>query len=74
MQLAQSLSCTKLIATHDLEMVLELCPRTLLLDSGRVVADGPSREVLGDAALMEAHGLEQPLSLKYGLPRADSRQ
>ena len=74
MQLAQSLSCTKLIATHDLEMVLELCPRTLLLDSGRVVADGPSREVLGDAALMDAHGLEQPLSLKYGLPRADSPQ
>ena len=53
-------------------MVLEVCPRTLLLDAGRVVADGPSREVLGDLALLEGHGLEQPLSLKYGLPRADS--
>jgi cobalt/nickel transport system ATP-binding protein len=73
-QLAQNLNCTKLIATHDLEMVLELCPRTLLLDSGRVVADGPSREILGDSTLMEAHGLEQPLSLKYGLPGADSRR
>ena len=53
MQLAQSLSCTKLIATHDLEMVLELCPRTLLLDSGRVVADGPSRR---GARRCGAHG------------------
>jgi cobalt/nickel transport system ATP-binding protein len=65
--LIQSLDCTKLIATHDLELVLELCPRTILLDAGRVVADGPSREILGDAELMDAHGLEQPLSLRLGL-------
>jgi energy-coupling factor transporter ATP-binding protein EcfA2 len=64
-QLIARLSCTKLIATHDLEMVLELCPRSILLDSGLVVIDGPSRDVLGDLALIEAHGLEQPLSLKY---------
>jgi energy-coupling factor transporter ATP-binding protein EcfA2 len=63
-QLIAHLPCTKLIATHDLEMVLELCPRTVLLDSGRVVADGPSRAVLGDLELIEAHGLELPLSLK----------
>jgi energy-coupling factor transporter ATP-binding protein EcfA2 len=61
--LIRGLACTKLIATHDLEMVLELCPRTVLIDAGRVVADGPSREVLGDARLMDAHGLEPPLSL-----------
>ncbi|MGP0063328.1 MAG: energy-coupling factor ABC transporter ATP-binding protein [Isosphaeraceae bacterium] len=65
--LIQSLECTKLIATHDLEMVLELCPRTILLDTGRVVADGPSREILGDVELMESHGLERPLSLRLGL-------
>ena len=65
--LIQSLDSTKLIATHDLEMVLELCPRTVLLDAGRVVADGPSREILGNAELMDAHGLEQPLSLRLGL-------
>jgi cobalt/nickel transport system ATP-binding protein len=65
-QLIQSLSSTKLIATHDLEMVLELCSRTVLLDGGRVVADGPSRHILGDLALIEAHGLEQPLSLRFG--------
>jgi energy-coupling factor transporter ATP-binding protein EcfA2 len=64
-QLIQGLSCTKLIATHDLEMVLEVCPRTVLLDSGRVVADGPSPVILGDVALMDAHGLEQPLSLRH---------
>jgi energy-coupling factor transporter ATP-binding protein EcfA2 len=62
-ELIQGLAGTKLIATHDLELVLELCPRTILLDAGRVVADGPTRIVLGDAALMDAHGLEQPLSL-----------
>ena len=64
-QLIQGLTCTRLIATHDLEMVLELCSRTVLLDGGRVVADGGSREVLGDLTLIEAHGLEQPLSLKF---------
>ena len=58
-----ALPSTKLIATHDLEMVLEICPRTILLDRGRVVADGPSRDILGDAELMEGHGLELPLSL-----------
>ncbi len=62
--LIQSLAATKLIATHDLEMVLELCTRTILLDSGRVVADGPTRDVLGDEPLLEQHGLEMPLSLK----------
>lgn len=62
-QLIQSLPSAKLIATHDLEMVLEICPRSILLDAGRVVADGPSREVLSDPALLEAHGLELPPSL-----------
>ena len=65
-RLIQSLASTKLIATHDLEMVLELCTRTILLDGGRVVADGPSRQILGDVELMETHGLEQPLSLRLG--------
>jgi energy-coupling factor transporter ATP-binding protein EcfA2 len=67
-KLIQGLSCTKLIATHDLEMVLELCSRTILLDDGRIVADGPSADILGDLSLVEAHGLEQPLSVKFRLP------
>jgi cobalt/nickel transport system ATP-binding protein len=64
--LIRSLPSTKLIATHDLEMALELCNRTVLLDAGRVVANGLTRNVLGDPNLLEAHGLEMPLSLKIG--------
>jgi energy-coupling factor transporter ATP-binding protein EcfA2 len=66
-QLIRGLECTKLIASHDLEMALELCRRSILLDGGRVVADGPTQQMFGDAALMEAHGLEQPLSLQLRL-------
>jgi energy-coupling factor transporter ATP-binding protein EcfA2 len=62
--LLQSLEATKLIATHDLEMVLETCPRAILLDRGQVIADGPSHALLGDADLVEAHGLELPVSLR----------
>lgn len=66
LQLLSSLPATKLIATHDLEMVLELCSRSVILDAGQVVAHGPTRAILGDQALLEAHGLEMPLSLKLG--------
>jgi energy-coupling factor transporter ATP-binding protein EcfA2 len=64
LQILRELPATKLIATHDLEMVLELCDRTILLDAGRVAADGPTAELLDDAELLEAHGLELPISLK----------
>ncbi len=62
--LIRGLPATKLIATHDLEMALELCNRAVLLDAGRVVANGLTRNILGDPNLLEAHGLEMPLSLK----------
>ena len=68
-QLIKGLSATKLIATHDLEMVLDLCGRTLLLDAGQFVADGTSRDVLGDSAKLQAHGLEMPLSLLFETER-----
>ena len=55
---------TKVVATHDLEFVLATCRRVLLLESGRLCADGPAREVLSDASLMDKHGLEVPHSLR----------
>jgi cobalt/nickel transport system ATP-binding protein len=59
-----SLPGTKIVASHDLEFILQTCGRALLLDGGRVVADGPAQPLLADAALMEAHGLEVPYSLR----------
>ena len=58
-----SLDQAMLIATHDLELVLELCPRVILIDEGRIHADGPAATVLGDAQLMATHGQEVPASL-----------
>jgi cobalt/nickel transport system ATP-binding protein len=55
---------TQIIASHDLSLILERCRRVLVLDRGRLVADGPARDVLADAALMEAHGLEVPHQLR----------
>ena len=54
------LEVTTLMVTHDLPYALELCPRAVLLDEGVVVADGPTRELLADRALMSAHRLELP--------------
>jgi cobalt/nickel transport system ATP-binding protein len=63
--LLQTLPATKLIATHDLEWVVGLCTRVIVLDRGLVVADGPTTEVLDDEALMLAHGLERPHVLRH---------
>ncbi len=63
-RLLQVLGGTRLIASHDLELILQSCSRVLLIDHGRLMADGPARSVLADAALMEAHGLEVPYSLR----------
>ncbi len=54
---------TVLISSHDLEFVLEVCDRVILIDEGRIIADGCPREIMGDQALMETHGLEKPHSL-----------
>ena len=63
MGIMRELACAKLIASHDLEMVLELCSRVIILDAGRICADGPTAEVLRDEPLLVAHGLELPGSL-----------
>ena len=54
---------TILIASHDLELILEVCDRVVLLDEGHVVANGYPRSMMGNVELMEAHGLERPHSL-----------
>ena len=58
---------TKLIASHDLDLVLETCRRVLLIADGTLAADGPARELLRDKVLLEANGLELPLCLA-GVP------
>jgi cobalt/nickel transport system ATP-binding protein len=62
--LLNGLGGTQIVATHDLELVLQTCARVLVLDSGRLVADGPANAILADAPLMAAHGLEVPASLR----------
>jgi cobalt/nickel transport system ATP-binding protein len=68
MALLSRLPVTQLIATHDLEFVVEICPRTLVLDGGRIIADGPTRQLLDDEPLMLAHGLERPHILRHRHP------
>lgn len=56
--LLADLPLTQLVSTHDLRLVQELFPRTVVMDDGAVVADGPTDEILADDALLIAHGLE----------------
>ena len=51
---------TMLMVTHDLPYALQLCPRSVILDDGIVVADGPTRELLADGELLARHRLELP--------------
>ena len=62
--LIRSLPGTKLIATHDLELVLDLCSRVIVLDGGKLLADGPAKQLLADPELMDRHGLEVPYRLR----------
>ena len=54
---------TMLIASHDLDMILDICSRVILLDGGGLIADGKAADILRDRELLEAHSLELPLSL-----------
>ncbi len=60
------LDITQLIATHDLPYALELCPRAIIIDEGRIVADGPTPDLLADEALMKSHRLELPAGFDPG--------
>ncbi|RCG31808.1 ABC transporter ATP-binding protein [Sphaerisporangium album] len=66
-EVLRSLDVTVLMVTHDLPYALELCERSLILSGGVIAADGPTREILADDALLAAHRLELP----YGFAVAD---
>jgi energy-coupling factor transporter ATP-binding protein EcfA2 len=66
--LLRQIPATKIIASHDLELVVELCPRVIVLDCGEVVADGRTSDLLNDQNLMLAHGLERPHILQHRHP------
>jgi cobalt/nickel transport system ATP-binding protein len=55
----------KIITSHDLDFIMDTCTRALLLDEGRIIADGSVKDILTNKELLEEHGLELPLSL-YG--------
>ena len=57
----KGLEQTKIITSHDLDMILDTCERVILISKGRVVADGPADEILSDEALLEKHRMELPL-------------
>jgi cobalt/nickel transport system ATP-binding protein len=59
---------TRIVASHDLDLVLDVCSRTIVLDGGTVAADGPTAQVLADDALLASCRLERPLRLQ-GCPR-----
>lgn len=62
--LLRSFEHTKIIATHDLDLALDVCARTIVMRDGAITADGPTAELFGDEALLDASGLEKPLALQ----------
>jgi len=63
-ELLKTFEHSLIIATHDLDLVLDLCPRTLVLKEGRIAADGPTREIMQDEELLSSCNLEKPLRLQ----------
>jgi len=61
--LIKEMNETLFISSHDLEFLLETCSRVIIIDEGRIVADGPIRTIMSNAELMNKHGLEKPHSL-----------
>ena len=63
-EVLRQLDVTLLIVTHDLPYALELCPRAVVMNEGAIVADGPTQDILSDAALMTANRLELPFGFR----------
>ena len=64
MNLLKGFEHTKIITSHDLDMVMDLCQRTIIIKDGQVISDGPTKEILTNKKLMEEAGLETPPSLQ----------
>ena len=62
------LGSTQIVVTHDLPFALQTCARSVIFDGGRVVADGPTGDLLGDAALLARHRLELPFGFAWPPP------
>ncbi len=63
-ELLRGFGHTMLVATHDMELVAELCPRMIVLREGRIAADGRTDDIFRDPALLDACGLEAPCSMR----------
>ncbi len=61
----RELTQTKLVSSHDLDMILDTCGRVILLSEGRIAADGPADMILRDKELLEAHRMELPFCLSF---------
>ena len=72
MSLLREFQHTKIFTSHDLDMVLDLCQRTIILHEGAIVADGPTGEIFQDEALLAACRLEKPFSMQ-GCPVCTKR-
>jgi cobalt/nickel transport system ATP-binding protein len=69
-ELLKTFEHTLIIASHDLDLVLDLCPRTLVLKEGRLAADGPTLTIMQDEALLASCHLEKPLRMQGWTPGA----
>jgi len=63
-ELLKTFHHSKIIATHDLDMAMDLCERAIVIHQGRVVADGPTQIIFQDETLLNSSGLEKPLSMQ----------
>lgn len=71
-ELLRNIPLTRLVASHDLDFVAEVCDTVIVLDEGKVVAAGAAHDILGNSALMDAHGLETPHFLKHLHPHDEA--
>lgn len=71
-EILSSLPQTLVMVTHDLPYAWQLCPRAVVMDAGRIVADGPTADLLGDVALLAAHNLELPAG--FVLPKGVTQE